>query len=291
MNSRTFTLTAAVALAFGLFVSCSQAQSSQQLTVTGITKPSVHAKRGLNQFGIVLEIPVKDGQIVKKGDLLLRQDDRQEQAALESLQLEANSDVEIKATEADLKVKEVQLKRIQQLVSNKNASPLELEEAEVKVVYARAQVDLAKLKQDTKKLDAKRQGFKVEQMRIVSEFDGKVENIDVSVGEVTDPQKPVMTVVQLNPLWVEFYLPINQAQKVQVGQSMDVRYADAPDWMPTKVILRAPVADAAAGMQKLRLELPNPNLVDAGQQLVVKLPPELSAPAAAAPAAAAIPAP
>ena len=92
---------------------------------------------------------------------------------------------------------------------------------------------------------------------------------------MTDPQKPVMTVVQNDPLWVEFYLPTTESVKLNVGQKMEVKYVNSDQWLPATVIYRAPVAEASAGMQKLRLELKNPNHIDAGLQVQVKLPPEL----------------
>ena len=48
-----------------------------------------------------------------------------------------------------------------------------------------------------------------------------VEQIDVSVGEVTDPQKPVLTVVQNDPLWVEFHLTTSQSRKLKVAFGTD----------------------------------------------------------------------
>jgi RND family efflux transporter MFP subunit len=282
MNSKKLTKIAALALACaGLCMvgdACAQAQAqSTDNTVTGISKPSSVAKVNLNSVGIVREMPVQEGQTVKKGDLLLQQDDRQERAELESSTLEGDSDVEIRATSADRDVKKVELKRVEDLSKHGSATPSELEEAQIKVVYADAQVDLAKLKQQTKKFEAKRLQAKVDQMRLTSPEDGVVEHINVSVGEVTnpDPQKPVMTVVKLNPLWIEFYLPTPLAQKLKVGQQMDVKYAGQEKWIPTKLIYRAPVAESSSDMQQLRLEMANPNNGDAGQQMQVKLPPEL----------------
>jgi len=281
MNSKKLTKIAALALACGglcmLGDACAQAQAqSTDNTVTGISKPSIVAKVNLNSVGIVRELPVEEGKVVKKGDLLLQQDDRQERAELESSTLEGDSDVEIRATSADRDVKKVELKRVEDLSKHGSATPSELEEAQIKVVYADAQVDLAKLKQQTKKFEAKRLQAKVDQMRLTSPEDGIVEHINVSVGEVTnpDPQKPVMTVVKLNPLWIEFYLPTPQAQKLKVGQQMEVKYV-GKQWMAAKLIYRAPVAESSSDMQQLRLEMANPNNGDAGLQMQVKLPPEL----------------
>lgn len=241
--------------------------------VGGITKPSVHAKLALPQFGQVLELPVKEGDAVKKGGPLLRQDDRQEVALLEALRLEAESTVRVEAAEADLKIKQVQHKRLEDLAKNGNANPTEVEEAWVKVVYADAQVKIAKLENQKNKQEFARQQIKVAQMTLNSPIDGTVETIDVSVGEVTDPQKPVMTVVKNDPLWVEFFLPTSQSSKLQVGQSLEVRNGGGEQkWAQAKIIYKAPVADAGSDTQKMRLEMPNANGIDTGLQVLVRLP-------------------
>jgi RND family efflux transporter MFP subunit len=264
------------------------AAAPTDITVGGITKPSLHSKLALPQFGKVMELPVKEGDAVKKDQVLLRQDDRQERAALEALRLEAESTVRIEAAEADLKIKQVQHKRLQDLAANGNANPTEVEEAWVKVVYADAQVKIAKLENQKNKYEFERQNAKVDQMTLKSEFDGVVETIDVQVGEVTDPQKPVMTVVKNDPLWVEFFLPTVQSSKLKVGQQLEVRYlGDNQQWQPAKIIYKAPVADAASDTQKMRLEMANATMTDTGLQVLVRLPANIGP--AVQPAASAAP--
>ena len=65
------------------------------ITVGGITKPSNHSKLNFPRFGQVLEMPVKEGDVVKKGDVLLSQDDRQERALLEGRRLEDEAHVRV----------------------------------------------------------------------------------------------------------------------------------------------------------------------------------------------------
>jgi hypothetical protein len=121
-------------------------------------------------------------------------------------------------------------------------------------------------------------------------MDGIVETIDVSVGEVTDPQKPVMTVVKNDPLWIEFHLPTIQSSKLKLGQQLEVTYPGATQWQAAKIIYKAPVADAASDTQKMRLEMPNPQLIDSGLQVVVRLPANLGPAAVPSPSAGAEPA-
>jgi multidrug efflux pump subunit AcrA (membrane-fusion protein) len=122
-------------------------------------------------------------------------------------------------------------------------------------------------------------------MTLRSPIDGVVETIDISVGEVTDPQKPVLTVVKNDPLWVEFFLPTTQSRRLKVGTELQLRYPGDNQWMAAKVIYKAPVADAQSDTQKIRLEMPNQAGHDTGLQVVVKLPADIG-PATPTPAAA-----
>lgn len=264
---------AALALSFGSAVAMAQTAPD---VVPGVTKPYAHPKPGVNGMGTVLELPVKEGQVVKKDDVLLRQDDRAEQVELQRLQKEAESNVRVEAAEADLKLKEAQYKREKDLLASGNSNPFAVEEAQSKWIYADAQAKVAKLEQEKAKLDAEKQRIKVDQMTIRSAYDGRVESIDVEVGDATDPQKPLMTIAQNDPLKIEFYLPTAQAKRLKMGQQLQVRYTDDENWMPAAVTYKAPIADAASDTQKIGLEMKNTDGHDSGMQVLVKLPPEVA---------------
>ena len=281
MKSKKLMIMAAAALVGGAACISNRtfAQNEPSQYVTGISKPSVESNLGLDEVGVVLAVPVKEGDRIHKGQVLLQQDDRRLQSDLEGIALEANSNAEIKAAEADRDEKKVLDKRTKELFDKGSATPSEMEDADLKVTVGDMQVEVAKLKQAMKKTDEKGARIRLEHMRILSPIDGFVKSITVSPGEVTDPNKETtsLTVVQLDPLWVEFYLPIDQAQKLKIDQMMDVRYENDTKWQQGKLIFRSPVADSAAGQQKLRIELKNPNNMDAGLKMEVKLPPEIAA--------------
>ena len=249
-----------------------QEKTSEGVIVQGVTKPYVPAKPWFNSAGTVLEVPVEKGQTVKKGDVLIRQDDRQEKAELAKLQAEANSNVRVEAADADLKIKQDQLKRLEGLQQTGGANPFEIEEARSKVIYGEAQAKIARLDLEKAKRDAERQGYKVEQMTIRSPVDGRIEMIEASVGDITDPQKPVISVVQNDPLKVQFFLPIVQSNKLKVGQDVQVRYPGEQQWLPAKVTVKSPLADAASDTQEVNVEMKNADGRDSGMQVQVRLP-------------------
>ena len=251
------------------------------IVVQGTTKPYAHAKPNVSQYGTVLKLPIKEGDAVKIGQVLLQQDDREEKAELARLQLEADSNVRVEASDADLKIKQVQLERAQELLKSHNASRFEVEEAESKVIAAKAQADIARLELAKAKQEAIRQAAKVDKMTISSKINGRVEALDVVEGDITDPQKPVMTLVQNDPLKVEFYLPVGQAAKLKMDQTLQVRYPNEDKWIEAAVKFKSPMADAASGTQKIGLEMRNPENRDSGMEVQVRLPADAGNAAAA----------
>jgi hypothetical protein len=122
-------------------------------------------------------------------------------------------------------------------------------------------------------------------MKIISPIDGVVERLDATVGEITDPQKNLLSVVQINPLRVELHLPTGTAEKLKMGDVFNVRYAnDGPnaEWKQAEVIYIAPVAEADADRCEVNLKLPNPEGRMGGLWLSVKIPEALAAKPAAA---------
>jgi RND family efflux transporter MFP subunit len=292
-------LVAAVALLIAPGAVFAQLSSAYQNPIPGVTQPirSNIAKRTPPMSGPVLEITVKPGDAVKKGQLLIRQDDRAELAKLEGLELEANSTAKIDEAKANLDVKESVLKRKEKTFSEHALSPAELEEARLEKIDAEARLKVAQLDVAKARTDVKYQKVKIDQMRIVADFDGHVESLDTNVGEITDPTKPMITIVQTNPLWVEVRnMPTVWAGRLKVGDKVEVRYDDRyagtpiydQKWVQAEVIFKQQLADERSDTQLVTVSMPNPNHLDAGLQVVVKLPDSVVNPAAS-PAAAARP--
>ncbi len=276
-----------------------QLSSAYQNPIPGVTQPirSNIAKRTPPMSGPVLEVTVKPGDAVKKGQLLIRQDDRAELAKLRGLELEANSTAKIDEAKANFDVKKSVLSRKEKTFKENALSARELEEAQLEVIDAEARLKVAQLDIAKAKTDVEYQKVRIEQMRVVADFDGHVESLDTNVGEITDPTKPMVTIVQTNPLWVEIRnMPTVWAGRLKVGDKVEVRYDDRyagtpiydQKWVPAEVIFKAQLADERSDTQLVTVSMPNANHLDAGLQVVVKLP-DAVVNAAASPAASARP--
>src|SRR5690242_8649439 len=63
-------------------------QSQSIVSVDATTEPLVSSKLAFPNLGVIKEVLVKDGDIIKKGDVLIRQDDDLDLNELEQLKLQ-----------------------------------------------------------------------------------------------------------------------------------------------------------------------------------------------------------
>lgn len=233
------------------------------------TEPSAKSKVNFSAPGVVAEVMVKEGDPVKKGQTLIKLDDRADLQLLKSLKLEGDSDAKVKASEADLKQKRVELEKAQKNLEGGGGNELEVENAKVAVVIREYQVEVEKMTREQKQLEAARQAVKVEQMTLTAPFDGIVDKIDLKIGETPETQRFAVQVVSNAPVWVNVYLPSSVALNLKLGDSLDVKYKDLNKTVAGKVIKLSPVADAASETREVRLELANPEGLPSGLGVTV----------------------
>ena len=254
----------------------------------GVTKPLHEPKLAFLKPGVIAKVNVKEGDTVKAGQVLAVQDDREEQAELASLEGDIKgAELQIEASQADLALKQVTLKRKREVHSEwvaagkKNSEIEEAEAAvtiaEVAIKYRRQELISAKLKHAAAKV-------RVDQKHLVSPINGIVAKVDVRVGEGSDISRAAFQIVSNDTLYVEASnVPATKAKAMKVGQSLQVRYLDEERWMQGKLVFLSPYANASAGgARKIRMEMKNDGNREAGLPVYVRLPDAATPPPAAA---------
>jgi RND family efflux transporter MFP subunit len=239
------------------------------------TIPSHTAKPSFMEVGIVKEWLVKPDYVVKKGQVLGREDADVEEMRLKSLRVTANSTAAIESAEAERDAKKVEYENKQKGFEQQAASATEVEEAKLDWQEAEANVKFRQVEHMKAIADADTQALVIDKMRLLSPVDGTVKQINIQEGEIVDPNKPdgAVTLVTNNPLWVEVKVPSSQALKLKQGDAVSVAYQNESDkWMPATIIFLDPEVDAASDKQTIRLELNNDQDRPAGLWVNVRLP-------------------
>ncbi|MDB5326483.1 MAG: hypothetical protein JWM57_2052 [Phycisphaerales bacterium] len=249
-----------------------QVPAGGSMITQGVTQPSRRVELAFSFQGIILKVDVKDGDSVKAGQELMRQDDRIETSRLEGLKLDADRTLLIKAKQATLDNKRLVVKRKEDSWKKGATTISEYQEAQLDVTLAEAEVELARHEALTKSADVSLQTTHVELLALKAPIDGVVEKVIQTEGEVADIQKPSIVVVKNDPLYIDVKtLKTSIVQKLKKGDTLAVRYPGEEEWKPATINLIAPVADARSDTQAIRLEMPNPDGRSTGLGIDVKI--------------------
>src|ERR1700678_2136794 len=93
--------------------SVSMGWDSEAVTVTGITKPSQQLKLTFYAPGLIASGPVKEGDFVRKGQVLMTEDAQVEQLEYDSMKVESSSHLPVDYSVADYKSKCIIRDRLQ----------------------------------------------------------------------------------------------------------------------------------------------------------------------------------
>ena len=163
----------------------------------------------------VLEVPVKIGDIVKKGDLLARWDDRLIQATLE-----ANRQF-VETSKIKIKSEARQVERYTTLEQNHMGTPLDLEKAEIALADAREELAKATL-------GLRQAEIGLEHVQMRSPIDGIVLERLVNPGETTHTDQVVIKLGVLETVLMAAKVTEEKIHSVQLGLAAEISFPAFP---------------------------------------------------------------
>lgn len=240
--------------------------------IRAVTQPSGDVTLSFVQPGRIAEVRVKEGDVVKDEQVLVCQDDAAEQVQLAQLRAQSENTVEILASEASLAQKRVDLERLEKAAARSAATALEVQHARLAVRIAELSLELARFEHEQAARKYEEQKVRVANMQLRSPLDGRVERVDVEKGESVNALADVIRVVQIDPLWVDVPVPLQEAVSLKVGLAGRIQFLGSADRAMVaegQVIFVGSVADAASGTLRVRVEVPNRAGRPAGEHVLV----------------------
>ena len=200
-------------------------------SILGYTEPFKTITMSSAEQGVIAEMLVEEGDRVKKTQVLARLDTATLQAELEIAKAEA-------------KLQATRLKRLEELSSANRSTPEELD---------RARTDLTIKDAQTRKIEAQ---IEVRTMR--SPVDGIVTEIKRDPSEAVSAANPhVLTVVQVDKLIVNLFLPPARAACFQAGATVALQLLDEKATTPARVEFVSPITDSASGTVRVKFAIEN----------------------------------
>jgi RND family efflux transporter MFP subunit len=218
-------------------------------------------KLASSALGMVGELRVDRGDMVRTGQVLGNLDDRVEQANLDVARAKAANDFEIAAHKARLTYLREKFDRADQLVGSRIVSRNTRDEALSDMQVEEQQLRLSSLQHAEAQLEAKQAEAVLRQRSIISPVDGVVVERLLSVGEYRNDTTAIMTIAQIDPLRVEVFVPTIYYGQIGVGDVAHVHPQEPVGGEHNaSVTVVDKVIDAASGTFGVRLTLPNPDL-------------------------------
>jgi RND family efflux transporter MFP subunit len=195
----------------------SPSEASAQLTATGYLVAQRGSRVAAQIPGRIAEVLVKEGERVRRGQPLVRLDDRDERVAL------AGARARLGAARAALAGLERQLSRARELLQGGAGQRSTVEDLDAKVKEQAASVQLATT-------DLQAATVRLAETTIESPMDGVLMSKPRQVGEFVDPgTEPVAEVRDFASLMVEVDVPEGRLSKIKPGAPAEIVLDAYPD--------------------------------------------------------------
>jgi RND family efflux transporter MFP subunit len=195
----------------------------------------------------VLKLPVKVGDIVKKGELLMQMDDRM-------IQAEIAADKEyVDVSNVKIKNETKQVQRYTALEQQNMGTPLELEKAEISVADARQDLAKATLGLQQSQID-------LEHVKMLSPLDGIVLERLANPGETVHRDEIVLKLGSLNTVYMTASLTEERMRAIEIGMPAETTFPAFPgEVFPGKIIKIDPNIDPVTRTFVAYVEIQNPD--------------------------------
>lgn len=151
---------------------------------------------------LVASIEVKDGQNVKKGDLLVQLQNTEHLAR-------------VKVAQVKVREHQREFERISSLVSNKTIAELEQDRLQSLI--------------DTTKAELEQTQSALADRAILAPFSGRLGLTHISVGSLVNPGQQITTLDDVSQIKLDFSVPERFLQELQVGKTVEAKAVAFPD--------------------------------------------------------------
>ncbi|MEM8693749.1 MAG: efflux RND transporter periplasmic adaptor subunit [Pseudomonadota bacterium] len=258
-------------------LACAAALSASPLYAQSfdcVITPAVTVSLAAPVGGLLSEVSVDRGDLVKRGQVVARLDTDIEETTVTLMRERAESRAEIEVQRARLNLAEQRMERVTTLVDRNISTPEALEEVQASVNVAIGELAMAEMRARIAELELDRAAKLVEQRTITSPINGVVQSRALFEGEFADQDVPIVDIAQLDPLHVEAFLPVDMYLKLVPEMTVTITPRPPLDGSyvgKLKVIDR--IFDAASGTFGVRIKLPNNDLkLPAGHRCEVTFP-------------------
>jgi len=202
---------------------------ARAIRMSGQTEADKRAVLATRAAGVIAELPVKQGDHVKTGDLVLMLDAEDKTASVETAQ-------------ALVKQREAEWEAAQRLSKSGNIAKLQLDNAWSALTAARSQLQSAQAELDRN--------------RVLAPFEGVIDRVSVELGSSVMQGGEVATLLNLDPILGKGQISERDLRFVKIGDEAEVKLVNGET---VKGKVRYISRDASAQTRTFPIEIAIPN--------------------------------
>ena len=224
----------------------------------GTLRAAETSQLAAQMMGNIVEIRVRAGDRVHRGQILAVIDDAQPRAALDrATAADLAALHEIAASDSDFVLAEATFRRYQTLYDKKSVSSQEFDEIRARHEAAQARRDMARAGQAQAKAALQQARTALGYAHIVAPFDGLVTEKKADIGTLASPGMPIFTVEDLRRYRLEASVNESDLRYVRQGQQVPVTIDALGDReLKGRVVEIVPAADPASRSFLVKAEMP-----------------------------------
>lgn len=202
---------------------------ARAIRISGQTEAEKRVTLATRVMGVIDSLPVKQGERVERGELVMRLDASDKEAA-------------VRMSESVVAQRQAEADAAEQLVKGGNAPKLQSDQARAALATAKSQLEGAK--------------SELAQYAIYAPFNGLVDRVPVQRGSTILAGAEVATLINLDPLLAIGEVSERDLRFLKIGNSADVRLVNGET---VKGTLRYISRDASQATRTFRIEVAIPN--------------------------------
>lgn len=231
-----------------------------QERVTGIVNPIYDAKVSASTDGIVSKIILKEGDRVKKNQVILKLDDKLQKLETTRRKLVFNDTTQLDSLKASLVIMEDIVSKKEALFKNTKALSLnELNQLRMQYINSRGEFDTLVSNEEKEKIEYQISKEVLNYYNLKSPIDGVITHIKPKLGEWVQVGSEIVSVVNTKTCFVVVDLSAELLQKLPLHSKVTVEVNDG-----SKIIQKdgsvdfiSVVADSSSGLVRVKIYFDN----------------------------------
>lgn len=229
---------------------------SRESGVVGVVYPSQRFLLAFAASGVVGNVPVKEGDLVRSGASLMVLEQSSERLELQRLELLLDDQSALKAARSRLELQRRQVQTAQDLYDRTRSISLdELNAIRIRLVDLEADFAQRELEKKRESLDVRIARSELAKRTLQAPSGGYVVQIRLRRGEWAQAGEPVLELADTSQIYIRFSIPPVRARALMPGAKVSFEIEGRRS--TGKLTLISPVADPASGMVEVRVEADN----------------------------------